>query len=252
MNHLFRAFHQAENNFFSLISDNKKDTNNLVAFRSGVPTSNLNPALVYQLSDTMPTSLDACKLFYAEQSVPWALVIPEYLCNQAVETLLQKHHFNFEDQGVAMSLVLEASQPYALNTSLQIKLMEDDLITWSIPLLHGFESVPEITDVYTNRHKIACKNHADMYHFSGFINDRVVCSLSVSVCEQKARLDDIATMPCHQKNGYASTLIDAALKFIAQKNMNTCFLEASSDGLSLYKKIGFKELFINRYYEVAL
>lgn len=252
MSPIAEAFHQTEYNFFSMISIDKVAYDNIATIATGVPASNLNPAIVHRVSNTFQNNLDYCHTFYAEHKLPWALIVPEYLDNKYLGNLLQSNNFNLNDQGVAMMLALENIKPSTLNTKLQIKSMENDLETWSIPLLHGFESVPVITDVYTNQHQIASKNFPNIHHFSGFIDDTVVCSLTLSTLGQQARLDDIATMPNYQKQGFASTLIYAVLEKATQLNILNCYLEASSSGLNVYKRIGFKPIFKNYYYEKDL
>lgn len=252
MSSIVKAFHHAETNFFSMMSMNTVIYNSITAFATGVPVSNLNPAIVNRINDKFQTNLDNCKSFYNEQKLPWALIIPEYLFDKSLENLLQNNEFNLNDEGVAMMLALKDIQPYTLNTKLKVKTMENDLATWSIPLLHGFESVPAITDVYTNQHQIASKNTSNIRHFSGFIDNTVVCSLTLSIVEQHARLDDIATMPNYQKQGFATTLIHAVLDNATGLNIKNCYLEASSSGLNVYKRIGFKPIFKNYYYEKGL
>lgn len=131
---------------------------NITAFTTGVPVSNLNPAIVNRVSDKFQINLDECQSFYANHRMPWALIIPEYLRDKSLENLLKSNDFNLNDEGVAMSLTLEELQSHIANTELHIKSMEHDLETWSIPSLHGFESVPAITDVYTHQHQIASQN----------------------------------------------------------------------------------------------
>lgn len=250
MNKKFNAFHKAESNFFSLVSVTKTDYGNLIAFTTGVQASGLNPAIVNRLDDSFATNLTACKLFYSQQKLPWALVLPEYFYNETIHSLIQEHSLRLTGKGVAMAVELENIQLPSPTVSLTIKDMQDDLHTWSIPLIHGFESTPEVTEVYTKRHSEAIKAGAPLHHFSGFINDMVVCSLSLSLCGENARIDDVSTMPAYQKQGFATALIFSALKHAKQLNAHTCFLEASDSGLSLYKRAGFNELFINHYYEM--
>ena len=248
----FKAFHKAETNFFSLVSFTQINHGNLIAFATGVQASGLNPAIVNQVDESFSTSLTACQSFYRQKNLPWALVLPQYFYDEIVESLLQQHTLQLTGKGVAMATLIKNIQFPSLNAPFKISEMQADLHTWSIPLIYGFESTPEVTEVYTTRHQQASKTNKSLYHFSGFVNDSVVCSLSLSLCEGNARIDDVATMPAYQKRGYATWLIYAALKHAQELNIDTCFLEASDSGLSLYKKIGFNELFINRYYEELL
>jgi len=249
MKDLISTFHRLENNFFSMISLNQIDCGNLTAFASGVPAANLNPAIVHHIDELFSRSLDSCNIFYEQPKLPWALLLPEYLDNENVRKLLQNHSLTPNDKGVAMVISFNDDSFSSMKTTLTIKIMENDLQTWSIPLLYGFESTPEITEIYTARHQSASMKNQGLYHFSGFVNDTVVSSLSLSCLDGYARIDDVSTMPAEQKKGYATQLICAALKYALSLNINTCFLEASSSGLGVYKRIGFEELFINHYYE---
>lgn len=249
MNELVDTFHRLESNFFSMISLNQIDCGNLVAFASGVTAANLNPAIVHHIDELFSASLDACDTFYAQQNLPWALLLPASLDNEIVRKLLQSHSLTFSDKGVAMMLSFKEDSFSSMKTTLTIKDMENDLQTWSIPLLYGFESTPEITDIYTAQHQSASNKNPGIYHFSGLLHDTVVCSLSLSCMDGYARIDDVSTMPEEQRKGYATQLMCAAIKHALSLNISTCFLEASSSGLGVYKRIGFKELFINHYYE---
>jgi ribosomal protein S18 acetylase RimI-like enzyme len=249
MNSTVKLFQQAESNFFSLVQTHKLDSSNIIAFTTGVPVSNLNPAIVHHVDSKFQTCLDACDAFYASHQMPWALVVRDYFCDNSVTNLLQNNGFDLNDEGVAMHLALQDLEPPTLNSQLDIKRMEQDLKIWSIPLVHGFESVPAITGIYTDRHQRASQYSSAIYHFSGFIKESIICSLTLSIGDNYARLDDVATMPSYQKQGFATTLIYAALKKLLELNIYNCYLEASSSGLSVYKKLGFTPIFKNFYYE---
>ena len=251
MIHQFKTFHQTETNFFSIISFAQSDYDNVIAFATGVQASGLNPAIVNRVDHSFSTHLTNCELFYSTHNLPWALVLPEYFCDETMDNLLQVNHLAITGKGVAMALELKNTQFKPSISPLIIREMQDDLHKWSIPLIHGFESTPEVTEVYTTRHSLAVTTGAPLYHFSGFINDTIICSLSLSIYGDNARIDDVSTMPAYQKQGYATALIYAALKHARHLNIHTCFLEASDSGLTLYKRIGFNELFINHYYEMA-
>lgn len=244
----FHPFHQAERNFFSMISFAQSDYENLIAYASGVHAPNLNPALITQVDESLIDNIKECKAFYTNNRLPWALVLPDYLYNNALEQLLHTEQFTLDDKGITMSLDLRTIHFPTQTSKLQIKETSKDLRTWSIPLTYAFESTPEITNIYVTRHSQAQKPGVTLFHYSGFIDNTVVCSLSLSVAENYARIDDVATMPAHQNKGYATELIYHALQELQPYGVETCFLEASMDGWSIYKRIGFQELFQNYYY----
>ncbi|AHE67030.1 GNAT family N-acetyltransferase [Legionella oakridgensis] len=250
MPYLVDAFHTMEKNFFSMVSLEQVDYGNLIAFATGIQAPGLNPAIVQQIDAEFAENLLSCRDFYAEKQLPWALILPEYYYNKDVESMLSRYHFVLNgDNGMAMAIMLEDIQFPSQETPLEIKEIQGNLEEWSIPLIYGFESTPEITSPYAIRHQEAVALGKKLYHFSGFLGKEVVCSLSLSLCGNKARIDDLATMPFHQRAGYASALVFAALKRAKELNARYCFLEASGMGFHLYKKIGFHTLFTNYCYE---
>lgn len=246
----FPDFHKTEMNFFSIISDSQIDYGNFIAYTTGVQAPSLNPAIVHKTDEGFSQQLNDCRIFYKNKNLPWALILPEYLNSKPIEEIMEEHQLILNDQGIAMSMEVQTQQIPSTKSLLKIKSMDHDLAVWSIPLINGFESTPEITSVYTKRHQLALKQRSGIYHFSGFINDTPICSLTVSIYSDLARIDDVATMPAHQNKGYATELIYTALKTLQQIKIKTCYLEASTSGFTLYKRIGFNELFKKHYYEL--
>lgn len=250
MNNTNHLFHQAERNFFSMISMHQLSTSCIRAYVSGVDSSSVNPAFIQQINEDLSNDLSCCVRFYAEHTVPWTLAIPEYLRSQQINELLSTQQFSCHDEGIAMGLLLSDINLAKIDSALDIRTMDESLQEWSIPLIYGFGSTPEITQVYTQRHEVAVQAQKPIHHFSGYINDKAVCSLSLSItAEYTARIDDVATMPEYQNKGYATALIAAVLSQLKKTNMHYCFLEASTAGFNIYKRIGFNELFKNYYYE---
>ncbi|KTD44508.1 GNAT family N-acetyltransferase [Legionella quateirensis] len=246
---LIDDFHHVERHFFSLISCHQVHLTDLTLFATEVQASGLNPALIQQIDASFSANLTDCHSFYKQHKLPWALILPEYFYSDHLQLILEQHKMSLCDKGVAMVRSLNSIPIPSHQSLLTIKEINGDLDTWSIPLIHGFESTPEVTGIYTERHKQATQKGAKIYHLSGFIDSTVVCSLTISIAADSARIDDVATMPEYQNRGYATELIHAALNQLNQLNINHCYLEASSSGLSLYQRIGFKELFKNYYYE---
>lgn len=246
---LINAFHQTERNFFSAISFIENIYDNLIAYASGVEASGLNPAIIHTTNKANFTKdLINTQAFYIQQQLPWALLVPDYLQDNSAE-LIAEQNIHLVDEGVAMVCPLNNWRAPSSESTLNIQEMNQDLSAWSIPIIYGFESTPEKMSTYTQRH-FETLGKIEIYHFSGFIVDKAVCSLTVSLLgTQYARLDDVATIPAYQGRGYATELIQFTLNFLKKKQIETCFLEASTSGLSIYRKIGFKELFKNYYYE---
>lgn len=248
MSNQINAFHLAEANFFDMICVDRLQTEHLLAFATGVQSSNLNHAVVYHLDGAFQESLLVCCDFYANKNDPWALVVSDKY-HSKLEKLLHQHVFVEIDKGVAMALLLHDMKNFPINTALEVRIMRGSLDEWSAPVMLGFESTPERMRPYTLRHQLAAQAGKAMVHFSGFIDNQAVCSLTLTLCDENTRIDDVSTNPAFQRKGYASALMIAALRHAKERQATTCFLEASVDGFNVYKKIGFCEIFTNYYYE---
>jgi GNAT superfamily N-acetyltransferase len=123
---------------------------------------------------------------------------------------------------------------------------------WAQPLLQAFESTTEITNQYRNIHYNALKKAKKFYHFSCYQDENPVASLTLTINEGVARVDDVGTLPFYQNKGIATYLVHYAIGEAKRLGATSCFLEASASGLSVYQKIGFQPLFKNHIYNLKL
>lgn len=245
-----RAFYLAEANFFNMISVDRMQTDHLRAFATGVQSPTLNHAVVYHVDDGFQKSLRSCCDFYADKHVPWEVGVSDKDYH-ALGTILRQHAFFEVDTGVAMALLLKDLKVDSTSVALEMRDMQDSMDEWSIPVTLGFESTLEKMQPYTFRHQVAAKGSNTIMHFSRFVDNKAICSLTLTFCENNVRIDDVATIPQYQRKGYATQLLLAALTQAKSLGSQICFLEASNDGLNVYQHVGFKRLFKNHYYEVA-
>jgi GNAT superfamily N-acetyltransferase len=251
MQKLLHDFHDMERRFFSLISLNCLDYQTITAFETGVLATGLNPAFVTKIDEKFLHDLAHCRSCFAQNNLPWALIVSEHTPIFSEQDNPLPQDYELTDTGVGMALDLVANSLNTPDNQLEFKEMNKDLHTWSIPLIHRFQSTPEITHVYTLRHDEALKKSCDIHHFSGFFAKEAVVSITLTVKENLARIDDLATLPRFQKRGFASALLAYTLQKALDLKVQTCFLEASTAGLNLYKRIGFQPLFTNHYYELS-
>jgi hypothetical protein len=88
----YKGFHDTASNFFSMVSFNQIDYGNIIAFATGVHASNLNPALVKRVDPSFSASLTACRSFYLDKNLPWALLLPEYFYNPKKRSCERIYH----------------------------------------------------------------------------------------------------------------------------------------------------------------
>nr|WP_282551034.1 MULTISPECIES: GNAT family N-acetyltransferase [Providencia] len=82
-----------------------------------------------------------------------------------------------------------------------------------------------------------------MVHLVLFADQQPVSTLTMTFNNETARLDDIGTDIQYQGKGLATSLIKHALYLCHQQGIKQCVLESSSEGLSIYKKLGFEPIF---------
>ncbi len=243
-------FQRAEAHFYSIISSERMQTEHVLAFATGVQSPTLNHAVIHHVDEQFRQSLIACCDFYANKAVPWEIGVPDKHYQQLHHTL-QQHGFVETDTGVAMGLLLQSVKKSPVSTALVMKIMDDDVEGWSVPVMLGFESTPDRMAPYTFRHLSAVQTGQPIVHFSGFIDHQAVCSLTLTFGDGNVRVDDVATTPQHQRQGYATQLLLAALEHASGLGAQYGFLEASNSGLSVYNNIGFERLFTTHYFEMA-
>ena len=81
----------------------------------------------------------------------------------------------------------------------------------------------------------------DMVLFVGYENGYPVASSCLFLTEV-AGIYDVATRPNKRKLGFGSALFYQALQEAKQRKYETAVLQASPDGLGIYKRFGFKEV----------
>ncbi|EPL3925643.1 GNAT family N-acetyltransferase [Morganella morganii] len=128
---------------------------------------------------------------------------------------------------------------------------------WAEPLEAAFpagendgEDAPDFSIVsdYISYHQRAMANGAELYHAVLLCQGKPVSCITLSLSEYGARIDDLGTVPVYQGNGYATLLLDYALTLCRTRGIRDCYLDASSEGLSLYQKLGFRTLFNYLFY----
>jgi ribosomal protein S18 acetylase RimI-like enzyme len=87
-----------------------------------------------------------------------------------------------------------------------------------------------------------------LLHSSLYKQEQPISSITLSINNDLARIDDVGTLPEFQRKGYATHLIKDALSAAKKLNVNYCFLESSTSSFSIYKSLGFEFLFKNNIY----
>lgn len=242
-----KLFYEAEHYFFRAINSRSRSfDSHCTAYSTEIYDPNLNILFIRNHVGSLKIILDKAATFFESTKHPWCIEIPSHLCSEIWLDILANYGFHPHETAVAMALPLAHEQAYSQYGD--IRAMSDALDTWIAPLIAYPSTTAQINKDYKDRHVKALHNGNTLLHYSLFKQDQVISSLTLSLHNGLARIDDVATLPELQGQGFATKLMKYALQIAAQMGANYCFLEASQKGLSIYKNLNFRILFNNQIF----
>ncbi len=249
---LITAYHKAEDYFFRAISTHCLDiSDTATAYMTGVPVRDLNIVYVRNNKESIECILSKCKKFYDQHNLLFVAIVPEDLCPNGTDAVIRDRGYHQTGKSVAMALDLKTAAPGAYDAA-KIRANDNHLYEWMIPMIESFESTFDMTTCYADAHKHAQALKSRLYHYNLYENDEPITSITLSVHGTFARIDDVGTIPEHQRKGHATNLVNFALAKAKELGATHCFLEASESGLSIYEKLDFFPLFKTNIFSYAL
>lgn len=252
MNNNEALFYQQESHFWSAIcSEVLKVSENTIAYFSELNLPIFN--FIYLHQGASLSEFEQAENTFKQQSKPYVLVVHQHELNH-FEHEIEKRGLIADGESTAMILPASAlslfKEPLSLEVGYQIKQCDKQLNHWAQPLISAFpvdsddeENDDTVINEYIRFHQKALDKHVNMMHFVLYTDEQPVSTLTLTINNKTARLDDIGTDIRFQGKGFATKLIKYALAICNQQGIEQCVLEASSDGLSIYKKLGFEPIF---------
>lgn len=244
-------YRQAEDYFFRGISlkyINLGDGAN--AYMTG--GAGLNFIYITKNTDALDKILIKGKQFYDQDTLSFDVVIPQELCIHQIVSILKDAGYDQKSKSVSMILDLDKFSIQKAFTSFDEKTIiksNDNLLNeWMTPLIGAFESTHEACSIYAIAHENALKKNINFRHFSLYKQEKPIASITLSMNNGIARIDDLGTLPEFQCKGYGTDLVYYALTTGKKLGANYCFLEASDSGLGIYQRLGFEPMFKNNIY----
>lgn len=253
MSDLIKLYRQAENYFFSGISSKCMNLgDDATAYMTAVPVADLNLIYVTKNTNNIHQILSLGKQFYAQDNLSFVIIIPQEFCSPEMEKILNTMEYIQTGKSVCMGVTIDLltinSATRFDDSSINIKSNDDKLNDWMMPLIEAFESSIEISSIYASTHKSALIKKINLHHFSLYTQEKPIASITLSLNDNIARIDDVGTLPEFQGKGYATYLLRYVLDEAKRLGAHYCFLEASDSGLGIYQKLGFETLFKNNIY----
>ncbi|HGN0371658.1 TPA: GNAT family N-acetyltransferase [Proteus mirabilis] len=240
---LYKEFKIIEKAFWSEICENNiRIGDHTHCFMTPMDAPIFN--FIYLRQGASENTFQQASTLFSSQKKGHMLVLPESLLPE-FEEIIKKAGYTGDGMTTAMYLSLsDATYPPYKNNPCDIILTNHDLKQWAQPLKTAFPVGDDtITNEYIRYHQKALDNGVTILHYALLVAGQPVSSLTLTLHDKLARFDDIGTDIAYQGNGYATHLITHVLEFCREQGVERCFLDASADGLALYRKFGFKPLF---------
>ena len=248
------AYRGAEDYFFKGVSLKQLnlDSGN-IAYMTGVPVADLNILYIKDNVNNLNSDIKASKIFFDQNNLSFITIIPQKLCKPGVCKILKNNGYMKIEESISMALNLKniiTDRGTDFSNKSIILTNGNKLNEWMEPLISAFDSTIDISSAYAKRHEFALKNKFQFYHSSLYSEGRPVSSVTVSIHNKIARIDDVGTLLEYQGKGCATKLITYALSFSKKYGASYCFLESSDAAFSIYNKLGFEILFKNNIFSM--
>jgi hypothetical protein len=205
---LIEAYRQVENYFFTGISTETLTVDkNAIAYMTEVPVADLNLLYIKQAPELFASVLNKSKKFFDSKILEFVVILPDKICTSQVDNILIDNGYCKSEKSVAMvcdlNNIKDITKFLRLDEDHVIKSNDNYLNDWMLPLIVAFNSTKEITSIYASRHEVALKKGIKLLHYSLYKNNKPISSITLSIYNDIARIDDVGTLPKFQKQGYA-------------------------------------------------
>lgn len=193
----------------------------------------LNFIYITRKTNALDKILIQGKQFFDQDNLSFDVIIPQELCTPQMADVLNTMGYPQKSKSVSMVVDLDRfaiDQTASFDDETVIKANDDQLNDWMMPLIGAFESTFEICSIYANIHESALKKNINLRHFSLYKQEKPISSITLSMHDAIARIDDVGTLPEFQGKGYATHLMRYMLSEAKRLGSRHCFLESSDLG----------------------
>jgi GNAT superfamily N-acetyltransferase len=211
----------------------------------------LNFIYITRNTNVLDEILTKGKQFYGQENLSFEVIIPQELCTEKIAGIFNTLGYSQDCKSVSMLKNLDRfamDKAVGFDSETMIKANDNQLNEWMMPLIGAFESTFKICSLYASIHENALKSNINLRHFSLYLQEKPIASITLSLHNNIARIDDVSTLPEFQGKGYATQLMLYVISEAKRLGADHCFLESSDSGLALYQKLGFEPLFKNNIY----
>ncbi len=228
---------------------NVKETKDYIAVDCGLPADTFN--IITILNNNLTEGID--KLYkvvnnYNQKKFPMSVWFWDDRHEQTIKSELIKLGLKEAEQNIAMIADLKTIHPtinmpegftiQKASSSGQIKNFGETLAN----LFGTSEEGTHVQAFYNETASFDLWNSENMKLYLGIFKNEVVSVGSLVCTKDSIGIYDIATKEEMRGQGFGSTMFNYLLQEAKELNVSQCVLQASPDGINIYKKAGFQSV----------
>lgn len=218
-------------------------TRDFVRVDSGMPSDTYNVSVVLNDEADYNLILEQTFWYFINKRYPTALWCWDYL--KGIKAVLDESRFVMSEINVGMLAdTNDLSPKIQMPPNFLVKQADTscDVKTFGniITILFG-ESLEgrNIRNYYDNLSETLLYLNTPIKLYIGYLNGKAVCTGSAVYAKDSAGIYDIATLPDYRNQGLGTAVFNHILSEIKKNYNGLCVLQASEEGMGIYKKAGF-------------
>jgi ribosomal protein S18 acetylase RimI-like enzyme len=233
--------------FYNTIAIDKLQLTGLHAFVTGADSPSLNVVIDTRKNEGFsPEITNALTDFFNKHQVSWGWFITAVAETDDIE----KSGFELLYQNPGMYFDL-SDELQIIDDNVVIKEAHDDLREWIEPVLEAFPGESdEEDDVYRSLNaKLLLNGEKKLRHFTIYSNNEPACSGTLFLSDNSVMLHNLATKNKFRKRGFGFALTLHMMSEAKKSGYRHCYLDSSEEGLSVYRKAGFRVYCVTSVYK---
>ncbi len=246
-------FHILEDHFSSSISL-KQHTfeEGFIAYIGGIEEAKFNVFLQRQHHQQPEQLINTVKNFFTQNTISsWVYVVSSQFDTPSFKNALKSHGLVFDEASTVMYCSLESTAQSEIEPENPLIIQQAGVNWqgWLQVLKDAFGGTDETNAQYARALDRAKAKGVNMQHFLGSKEGQPVSAITLTFLNDSVRIDNVATTPTQQRLGYSTQMVQFGMNLSHAKGFRHCVLEASADGLGVYQRLGFSEIFTYHVYK---
>lgn len=236
--------------FWRSMSTDVYHKNGLFAWTTNLKVNHLNGVINTSANVTQEDIKEVINFFKAHD-VSWLWILNPLLDPENTAKLLLSQGFRETGSYPVMWYDLTKDLPELKLEQVYIREVVDrkSLMDWRIPEDEGFKVDKEEQSGYFDRVKNVPFGEAEAFHhYVVYKDEKPISCATLSISKYGARIDNVATCDDFLRQGFGRAVTIFAMREAQKFGCKMVCLESSDEGVPLYLKIGFKEIYKNKEY----